>query len=756
MSEHLKNLSFAAAGIATCILFTMIQELIFGEAVIIRSLTASIFFGGGVALLLQKNIPCRPKNVDAIKEQMEQQTIKLLRPNEQLSALYEIGRTITASLQLNVVLNTIARSASELIGSDSGGILLLDYTGKHLRIQGAYGLSDRVLEETCDWMSESISGHVIQQGRAIIVNELPHHQEFRTPLAEAEGLLACASVPLRIGSRIIGTLDVHSKSKHHAFDSTDVSILEMLASQAAIAIENARLYEDLQQSNAELESRVRERTIELENANNRLTREISERKHAEETLAKEHNLLRALIDNLPDNIYVKDQNSRFLVANLTTTHTMGASEPDELIGKTDFDFYPVKIAERFYADELHILESGQPLFNKEESLLNQENGKNEWVQTSKIPFRDAHGRIVGFVGIGHDITEQKYMQDRLKQYNNELELLDRTNGQFQTCTTEEETYKVLMDMCQHAFPQDAGRLYISPVAQHGMKLVCSWGKFIAHSNFITDEIWNLGSVKRPLGESPEQAFVMASFEFEEDRAYLFAPIVVSQELLGLLALCFHRRSGASNDEHYHTWLAAKRSLASRIAGSYALTLSNLRLREKLRIEAIRDPLTGLYNRRYMENAIQHEESRSKRHHTGLGIIMFDVDHFKRFNDTHGHDAGDTVLQSLGELLRKRFRGEDVACRYGGEEFLIILSGASLESTQQRAEDIWRDITGLKIEHQGQFFSITASVGVADLKNHGPSVTKVISAADKALYLAKKGGRNQVVIAPKETPEVVES
>jgi diguanylate cyclase (GGDEF)-like protein len=191
----------------------------------------------------------------------------------------------------------------------------------------------------------------------------------------------------------------------------------------------------------------------------------------------------------------------------------------------------------------------------------------------------------------------------------------------------------------------------------------------------------------------------------------------------------------------------RRFLLPRIVEHYTLSLTNLRLREKLRLESIHDSLTGLYNRRYMEAALEQEAARIKRHKTLLGIIMIDVDHFKAFNDQHGHHVGDAVLQELGRFLKGHIRGEDVACRYGGEEFLLILSGASLENTKLRAEEFWEKLRDLKIHYQDRDFSITASIGVAALPCHGPDVMDVVKAADDALYLAKERGRNHVVVAP---------
>jgi diguanylate cyclase (GGDEF)-like protein len=127
--------------------------------------------------------------------------------------------------------------------------------------------------------------------------------------------------------------------------------------------------------------------------------------------------------------------------------------------------------------------------------------------------------------------------------------------------------------------------------------------------------------------------------------------------------------------------------------------------------------------------------------------MLDIDHFKRFNDTYGHDAGDTLLREVGSFLQAHTRGKDIACRYGGEEFTLVLPGASLEATLLRAETIRAAIQMLAVEHQGQPLArVTASLGVAVFPGHGTSADMLIRTADQALYQAKRTGRDRVVVA----------
>ena len=176
----------------------------------------------------------------------------------------------------------------------------------------------------------------------------------------------------------------------------------------------------------------------------------------------------------------------------------------------------------------------------------------------------------------------------------------------------------------------------------------------------------------------------------------------------------------------------------------------LRLQESeagLRELSVRDPLTGLFNRRYMEETLDRELRRAERKTLPLGIIMIDLDHFKKFNDTHGHPAGDALLRQLGAFLKTHIRGSDIACRYGGEEFILILPEATLEASCERAEQVRLDLKQMAVYYEGwPLEPVTLSLGVAVFPDHGPDRTSILKAADAALYAAKAAGRDRVAVA----------
>jgi len=191
--------------------------------------------------------------------------------------------------------------------------------------------------------------------------------------------------------------------------------------------------------------------------------------------------------------------------------------------------------------------------------------------------------------------------------------------------------------------------------------------------------------------------------------------------------------------------ARQTSLAVTVGEDIKLSLFNVRLREKLREQATRDPLTGLYNRRYLEESLERELHRTTREGVPLCVAMLDLDYLKQFNDTFGHEAGDRVLRELGRLLRDKLRKSDISCRFGGEEFVLVLPGSTLADARQRVEEMRLLVKGLQVRHDDQILGrLTVSAGVAGSPEHGSTAAELLHVADAALYSAKQAGRDRVV------------
>ncbi len=347
-----------------------------------------------------------------------------------------------------------------------------------------------------------------------------------------------------------------------------------------------------------------------------------------------------------------------------------------------------------------------------------------------------------------EIAERKRVEEMMQRHNRELTLLNQMNTRLQQCHAEQDTYPVLKSIGQQMFPSDSGWVFLLKPEPPLLEVVGSWNSPPPEAH-ILDHCRDTSYGKTYGLEDPDRPPRHLYLEPAPEDGYPCAIRGTSGEILGIFFIAFSPPETGSSVKQSQQRRASKQRMATRMTEQYALFLTNLRLREALHREAIRDPLTGLFNRRYMEEALTREVHRAIRNSTSVGIMMLDVDHFKIFNDTHGHKTGDVALQALGTLLQHTIRGEDIACRYGGEEFLIILVGATLATTERRAGDLLCHLRALSISSQNTTLSITASIGVAVLPVHGSDVQSVVRAADAALYQAKRKGRNQVVVASGE-------
>jgi diguanylate cyclase (GGDEF)-like protein len=214
---------------------------------------------------------------------------------------------------------------------------------------------------------------------------------------------------------------------------------------------------------------------------------------------------------------------------------------------------------------------------------------------------------------------------------------------------------------------------------------------------------------------------------------------VQGETLGVLSLIEH----ANRKDKRPLGL---QHLAVTVSETIKLSLSNLKLREELRQQAIRDPLTDLFNRRYLEEALPRELYQAQRRQMPLSVVMLDLDGFKQFNDSFGHGPGDALLREFGLALRKHLRRSDISCRYGGDEFLLVMADSSILDTQERLEQLRTSLKSLQIHYGEQVLGmITLSAGIAQTPEHGTTTAELLHSADEALYAAKQAGGDRTVI-----------
>lgn len=338
--------------------------------------------------------------------------------------------------------------------------------------------------------------------------------------------------------------------------------------------------------------------------------------------------------------------------------------------------------------------------------------------------------------------------DELQQRAQDLQRLSEFGDLLRACHGIDEAYAVVSRMGPALFPSHAAVLCMLSPSHPLLESVAAWGDPPpVEQVFTPDDCWALRRGRPHVVERDADARLVCPHVGRYVPAEtICVPMMAQGAALGVLHLA-EQVDPADRVLARPAIGAARRQLAVTVAEQLALALSNLRLQESLREQAIRDPLTGLFNRRYMEESLERELRRAARRGASLGVVMLDVDHFKRFNDRHGHPAGDTLLREMGSLLQGQTRGEDLACRYGGEEFVLILVEASLQDTHERASQLRAEAHTLRIEHGREALGpVTLSLGVAVYPDHGTTAERILAAADAALYRAKASGRDRVMVA----------
>ena len=339
--------------------------------------------------------------------------------------------------------------------------------------------------------------------------------------------------------------------------------------------------------------------------------------------------------------------------------------------------------------------------------------------------------------------------EELQEYTTRVEMVNQLVELLQSCLTLEEAYQQASRVLQHFFPK--GTLLMLNPSRNLLDAAARWGEGAAPPGpFSPESCWALRKGRVHVAQPGNFSLLCGHVDPASVACHICVPMAAQGESLGVLSVTdAGLLDGAGNPNR----LQRTQELASLLAEQISLALANLMLRETLKYQAVRDPLTGLFNRRHMEEALKRELLRAARNGNPVAVLMADLDHFKQFNDAFGHEAGDLLLRDLGALFAAEIRGGDIACRYGGEEFLLILSDTDLPSACERAERLQQHVRDLQVSYRGETLRrITLSIGVAGFPLHGTSASQIVTAADRALYKAKAAGRDRVVVAG-EAPRV---
>jgi len=493
--------------------------------------------------------------------------------------------------------------------------------------------------------------------------------------------------------------------------------------------------------------------------------------------------LEQVLEHIAEAVIVKDLNAVVMYWNREAASLYGFSAA-EAVGRPLRELHAAELSDADYAKLLERVRSGSQASSTAERR--KKNGDLVRVVIKTTPLFGSDRQLIGEITVARDVTAlhrqeealraaQVTLQERLaalsdangslareiaarkksdlavrrnnrallatvqqlEAFHRDGEVLSRMAELLQSCAHRNEAYEIVRETGLQLFPQSSGSLFVYRESRDVLEHVASWGRGTPPDKTLApDECWalRLGSPHY----SPSNGSIRCRHAPEEHRGYACVPFHGQGQIFGL----FHIDVGVDPGTRRPARETEQRLQA--MTDRVGAALANLRLRDAMREMALRDGLTGLYNRRYLEDALNREIHRAERSGKPLAVVMIDIDNFKQFNDRHGHDAGDFVLSALARAIARHIRPADLACRYGGEEFAIVLPEATMEMACERAEEMRVAIRNTNLTHLGQTLAApSASFGVAVYPGHGSNAPQLLKAADRALYCAKREGRDRV-------------
>jgi len=514
---------------------------------------------------------------------------------------------------------------------------------------------------------------------------------------------------------------------------------------------------NLEEAKETLEKKVEERTAELQ-------RQVEETEAIARKLRESEELFRSMVESLGEAVVIVDPDERFVFANPAarkifndTGQNLEGRSLEEFTTPLDFEYIRQQTLRR------------QQGFNDTYDLeLTFPDGSKKAVIVNAAPRVDADGRFTGVLAVLTEITERKKQEKalaeakdklekaiaELEQRNKDIVQLVEMGEAISLARSEKEAVNLIVNYAQKLFPDFSGLFYLRQGNENFLQLVSSWNVSSPAETIVNlDDCWALRRSVPHFVDPSNQAFLCPHLRetVRTPARTACVPLISGAETIGLLvAFCClspERQEPASPLRSELTEFEARKPLLIGFSQRVAPSLANIRLRESLRQQSIRDPLTGIFNRRYLEETLQREFARARRLGQPLSVIMFDIDHFKAVNDSYGHEAGDVVLQSIAHELQSAVRTEDIVCRFGGEEFVVVMPGMDFKKAAARASLILQAVRNLELlVGETKLIKITMSAGVASFPSHGKTPAEVLQAADQALFQAKKLGRDRVVEA----------
>lgn len=340
-------------------------------------------------------------------------------------------------------------------------------------------------------------------------------------------------------------------------------------------------------------------------------------------------------------------------------------------------------------------------------------------------------------------TKERKTLERQMQLAREVSLLGELNEWLQSSRSLDELFEMVARFMTHMLPDCEGSVYVYSNSRDVLDGATSWNEGDHKAHIHPEECWGLRRGRTYVYGTSSIDFVCEHAEPHDDRPYFCFPILAHGETVGLMHLKAKTMMSVDAFKEYQ-------KLAQMCAEQISLAIANVQMRDQLQERSVRDPLTGLFNRRHMTDYLRKMIQSAQRTEEVFSMLYLDVDHFKKFNDNHGHDAGDMVLRTVGEALERACDGDEIACRMGGEEFMLLLPGTDRKTAESRAEKLRRAIEAITLRYgEKNLPRITVSVGVALFPDHGHMPQDLLRVADDAMYEAKAQGRNRVVLGSTE-------
>ena len=488
-------------------------------------------------------------------------------------------------------------------------------------------------------------------------------------------------------------------------------------------------------------------------------RDITRRKQVEQELHYKNILLNTQQQNSLDGILIVDQAGKILSYNQRFIEIWEL--PEDIAASRSNERAIEYVTDRVLNSETAnavVRNLYEPSKEKSHDEISLVDGRT--LDRYSAPMMGEDGSYYGRVWYFRDITEYRKSEEKIIQTNEQLmqtvhtleernrhtNILSQMRGMLQACASTSEVSSIVRSSMSQLFPYASGALFMRNASQKELEASIRWGEFpddFMDRIFTLDDCWALRRFRTHLVENAGLGTLCPHLKHPPTTPHVCLPLVARGEVLGVLHL---QALMSADGELQAKTMKDFKELADPISEYLSLSIANLRLRDQLAEQSVRDPLTGLFNRRYMIESLQREILHASRENTSIGIAMTDIDFFKRFNDRYGHSAGDELLARIGKFLTTSIRGSDVACRYGGEEFILFLPGCGRESIFSHIERLREGVQRLDVQYHGtRLEGITLSFGIAIYPDHGKDAETLINAADGALYRAKEQGRNCVVI-----------